>query len=65
MEVDFSPPWKRVSILEELEKILKKEFPKELETAEAREYFDKLCKELNVPCTNTSSTSRLIDKLVA
>ena len=31
---------------------------------EAREFFDKLCKEKNVECANPRSTARLIDKLV-
>lgn len=35
-----------------------------LHTEEAREFFDKLCKERHVECANPRSTSRLIDKLV-
>lgn len=65
VEVDFSRPWKRVSVVEELEKILNRKFPTELETPEARQYFDDLCKELNIPCSNPRSTSRLVDKLIA
>ena len=41
------------------------DFPEDLSTDEAREFFDKLCIEKNVECSNPRSTSRLIDKLVA
>jgi lysyl-tRNA synthetase class 2 len=36
----------------------------ELHTEESRVFFDKLCKEKNVDCSNPRSTARLIDKLV-
>ena len=36
----------------------------ELHTDGAREFFDKLCKEKGVECSNPRSTARLIDKLV-
>ena len=36
----------------------------QLATEEARDFFDKLCKEKGVDCANPRSTSRLIDKLV-
>ena len=37
---------------------------RDLETEETREFFDKLCVEKNVECSNPRSTARLIDKLV-
>lgn len=51
-------------MMEELEKVLGKKLPEDLESQEAREFFDKLCVEKKVPCANPRSTSRLIDKLV-
>ena len=36
----------------------------QLHTEETRVFFDKLCKEKGVDCSNPRSTSRLIDKLV-
>ncbi len=46
------------------EKVLNRKFPEDLESPETREFFDKLCTELKVGCSNPRSTSRLIDKLV-
>lgn len=48
-----------------LEEALGVELPKgkDLATEEAREFFDKLCKEKGVECANPRSTARLIDKL--
>ena len=64
IEIDFTPPWRKVSMMEELEKVLNRKFPEDLEAPETREFFDKLCAELKVGCSNPRSTSRLIDKLV-
>jgi lysyl-tRNA synthetase class 2 len=38
--------------------------PEDLTTEESRLFFDNLCKEKNVDCTNPRTISRLIDKLV-
>ena len=65
VEIDFTPPFKRVSVIEELEKKLKKEIPRNFESEEARKFFDDLCNELNVPCSSPRTTARLIDKLIA
>jgi len=37
--------------MEELEKVLGKKFPEDLESSETREFFDKLCVELKVQCS--------------
>ena len=65
-EIDFTPPFRRIPMMKGLEEALGRELPrgKELATDEARVFFDKLCKELNVECANPRSTGRLIDKLV-
>ena len=49
-----------------LEEALKMKLPsgKDLATEETRQFFDDLCKKLNIECSNPRSTSRLIDKLV-
>lgn len=66
IEIDFTPPFRRIPMMKGLEKELGIELPKadQLYTEEAREFFDKLCKEKNVECANPRTTSRLIDKLV-
>ena len=62
--INFKPPFKRVDMIKELEKELKVEFPKNLETEETRQFLDDLCVKHNVECGNPRSTSRLLDKLV-
>lgn len=66
MEIDFTPPFKRIPMMKGLEEVLGVELPKgdALATEETRAFFDKLCKEKGVECSNPRSTSRLIDKLV-
>ena len=66
IEIDFTPPFRRIPMMKGLEEILGVELPKgdALATEEARVFFDKLCKEKGVDCANPRSTSRLIDKLV-
>ena len=51
-------------MLEELEKVLNVTFPKDLESEETNQFFNKLCKQHNVECKNPRTTARLIDKLV-
>ncbi len=66
IEIDFTPPFKRIPMMKGLEEALGMELPKgdELATEASREFFDKLCKEKGVDCSNPRTTSRLIDKLV-
>jgi lysyl-tRNA synthetase class 2 len=65
-EVDFTPPFRRMSMLDELQKVLAVKFPENLDlhTEEARQYFDGLCAANNVECSAPRTTARLLDKLV-
>lgn len=65
-EVDFTPPFKRVHMYEELGKVLGIELPSPdtLATSETRQFFDKLAQERGVDCTEPRTTARLLDKLV-
>lgn len=65
-EIDFTPPFRRIPMMKGLEEALGIKMPDntQLHTEETRVFFDKLCKEKNVDCSNPRSTSRLIDKLV-
>ncbi|CAI9744194.1 lysine--tRNA ligase isoform X2 [Octopus vulgaris] len=65
-EVDFTPPFRRISMIEELEKVLAVKFPDptKFHTAESRQFFDDLCKKKNVECPTPRTTARLLDKLV-
>ena len=62
--IDFTPPFRRVNMLEELERFLGEKCPVDLESEEANKFFDAQCVKHKVVCTNPRTTSRLIDKLV-
>ena len=64
LEVDFSPPWRRISMMEGLAESLKEELPQDLESPEAEAFFDAQCKKHKIDCSHPRTTSRLIDKLV-
>jgi lysyl-tRNA synthetase class 2 len=64
LEIDFKTPWKRVSMIEELENKLGEKLPGDLESEEARIWFDKQAFKHKVECKAPRTTSRLIDKLV-
>lgn len=51
-------------MMEELEKSLKVEIPKDISTEDARLFFDQQCVKHHVVCSNPRTTCRLIDKLV-
>ncbi|CAO4364840.1 unnamed protein product [Caenorhabditis nigoni] len=65
-EVDFTPPFKRVNMYEGLAEKLNTKLPdpSTLDTEEARQTFDKLCRDNNVDCSEPRTTARLLDKLV-
>lgn len=66
IEIDFTPPFRRIPMMKGLSEALGVELPAndQLHTEESRAFFDKLCKDRKVDCSNPRSTSRLIDKLV-
>jgi lysyl-tRNA synthetase, class II len=61
--IDFTPPFRRISMIEELEKILQVKFPTDLSTQETQDFLEALCKKHNVECKPPRTTSRLLDKL--
>lgn len=65
LEIDFTPPFKRVSMVAELEKILKVKFPSPdtLGTDETKAFLDKLCVQHNVECSPPRTAARLLDKV--
>ncbi len=65
-EIDFTPPFRRVSMIGELERVLKCTFPptSTLGTPEANAFLSDLCKKHNVDCSAPRTSARLLDKLV-
>ncbi|CAG8595940.1 747_t:CDS:2, partial [Paraglomus occultum] len=66
LDIDFTPPFKRINMIEELEKKLGVQFPpaKDLHTAETNKFLNELCAKHNVECPAPRTNARLIDKLV-
>ena len=64
VEVDFTPPFRRIPMIEGLEAALGVTFPKDLESDEARAFLDAQCVARDVKCGAPRTTTRLLDKLV-
>lgn len=65
LEIDFTPPFRRFSMIKDLEKEIgvKLPCPTTYATEEARKIFDDLCVKLEVDCSPPRTTTRLLDKL--
>lgn len=66
VEIDFTPPFKRIPMLPTLESILKVKFPpaNEFNTEKTNKFFSDLCDKNNIECPPPRTTARLLDKLV-
>jgi lysyl-tRNA synthetase, class II len=64
-QIDFTPPFKRISMIDELEKECDVKFPPldMLHTDEARQFLDDLCVKHSVNCDEPRSTNKLLDKV--
>uniref|UniRef100_A0A452IZD4 Lysine--tRNA ligase n=1 Tax=Gopherus agassizii TaxID=38772 RepID=A0A452IZD4_9SAUR len=65
-EIDFTPPFRKISMVCELERILGVKLPAtdHFEIEETRKFFDAVCVERSVECPPPRTTARLLDKLV-
>lgn len=65
LQIDFTPPWRRVSMIAELEKKLQVKFPspEQLNTPEAQKFLDNLAIQHKVECTPPRTVARLLDKV--
>ncbi|XP_033967515.1 lysine--tRNA ligase isoform X2 [Pseudochaenichthys georgianus] len=65
-EIDFTPPFRRLSMTGDLEKIMGVKFPPtdSYDSEETRKFFDELCAKKGVECPSPRTTARLLDKLV-
>lgn len=66
VEIDFTPPFKRISMMQELERILNVKLPAadQLNTPEANKILSDLCDSHNIECPPPRTSARLLDKLV-
>jgi len=70
-DIDFTPPFKKIDMMEELTNIIRDltnnnhfSFPEDLTTEDSRLKLIEICSKINVKCSPPLTTSRLIDKLV-
>ncbi|KAL6977802.1 DNA helicase [Sarracenia purpurea var. burkii] len=64
IEIDFTPPFRRIDMIEDLEKVANLSIPKDLSSDEARRYLADACVKFDVKCPPPQTTTRLLDKLV-
>lgn len=66
MEIDFTPPFRRVDMMDELERVLGAKLPNplELDHPDSIETLSKLCQKFDVECPPPRTSARLLDKLV-
>lgn len=65
LELDFTTPWKRFDMIEELEKQTGTKFPpgEELHTDATNKFLRELCTKHNVDCGEPRTNARLLDKV--
>ncbi|KAI8145682.1 lysyl-tRNA synthetase [Fennellomyces sp. T-0311] len=66
MDLDFTPPFRRVDMIGTLEEKLNVKFPPadQLHTDETNKFLSDLCIKNNVECTAPRTNARMLDKLV-
>lgn len=66
LTLDFSRPWKRINMIEELEKVFDVKFPPgdQLHTAETGEFLKKILIKHKLDCPPPLTNARMLDKLV-
>ncbi|XP_061360422.1 lysine--tRNA ligase [Gastrolobium bilobum] len=64
IEIDFTPPFRRIDMIEELEKMAGLSIPKDLSSEEANQYLKDACLKHEIKCPPPETTTRLLDKLV-
>eukprot|EP00928_Gymnodinium_smaydae_P028342 TRINITY_DN2162_c0_g2_i1.p2 TRINITY_DN2162_c0_g2~~TRINITY_DN2162_c0_g2_i1.p2 ORF type:complete len:555 (+),score=165.97 TRINITY_DN2162_c0_g2_i1:146-1810(+) len=63
IEIDFTPPWPRLSMVDEIEKRSGTKLPRDFESEEARAKLDEIVTKLELDCPPPRSAARLLDKL--
>lgn len=63
--LNFKPPFRRISMIDELERKLNTKLPRDFYNDEAVEILRTLCSKNNVVCEEPCTASRMIDKLVS
>jgi len=62
-KLDFTPPFKRISIIEGIEAGLKEKIPRPLDSDETNAFLRKACESRGIVCIPPMTTARLLDTL--
>jgi len=62
-KLDFTPPFKRISIIEGIEAGLGEKIPRPLDSDETNAFLRKACEARNIVCIPPMTTARLLDTL--
>ena len=63
IEIDFTPPFKRISMIGGLEEHLGVKIPTQFNSEETRFFLLKLCEKHKVDCPEPRTAARLLDKV--
>ncbi|KAK1362036.1 Lysine-tRNA ligase, class II [Heracleum sosnowskyi] len=64
IEIDFTPPFRRIDMIDGLEKMAHLNIPKDLASDEANKYLAEVCAKFEIKCAPPLTIARLLDKLV-
>ncbi|CAA7398475.1 unnamed protein product [Spirodela intermedia] len=64
IEIDFTPPFRRLEMIQGLETMANLDIPKDLSSDAANKYLVDACAKFDVKCPPPQTTARLLDKLV-
>ncbi|XP_078445325.1 lysyl-tRNA synthetase 1 [Wolffia australiana] len=64
IEIDFTPPFRRIDMIEGLETLANLQIPKDIASEAANKYLIEACARFDVKCPPPQTTARLLDKLV-
>lgn len=64
IEIDFTPPFRRIDMVQGLEEAAQLNIPKDISSEEANKYLLSACEKFDVKCPPPQTTARLLDKLV-
>ena len=62
-EVNFKPPFARISFIKGIEDALNIKIPSDLNSEETRLFLVDVCKKNNIDCPEPKTTARLLDRL--
>ncbi|KAF7047355.1 hypothetical protein CFC21_056295 [Triticum aestivum] len=63
IEIDFTPPYRRIDMMQELKSIAGLDIPLDLSSDEANKYLAATCEKYGIKCSPPQTTARLLDKI--